>query len=54
MIKLPKEIRIKVPTSDEVVDAIKKAIGQLEGLAKIEIVEEKPPEGKPPEEKKPE
>ena len=41
---MPKEIRIRVPTSGEVAEAVKKAIEQLEGLTKIEIVEEKPQE----------
>lgn len=45
---MPKEIRIKVPTNDEVAEAIKKAIRQLEGLVQIEIVEE-PTEEKPKE-----
>lgn len=56
---MPKEItlKIRVPTKDEALEVVKKTIEQLEGMAKVEIVEvpeAKPKEApKPPEEEKP-
>jgi arginase family enzyme len=44
---LPKEIRIRVPTSDELAEAVKKIGEQLGGLVKVEVVEENPTEKKP-------